>query len=93
MSETRPPFGQPDIIRLSDEDASLKLLEGAVGGLGEVLNGLTQSGRPRTVVRTMHLFETGTVEEFLELGKIAGITEVEPARRGWSREATSSRKC
>jgi hypothetical protein len=45
MSETRPPIGQPDIIRLSDEDASRKVLESAVCGLRELLNGLTQSRR------------------------------------------------
>jgi hypothetical protein len=42
MSETRPPIGQPDIIRLSDEDASRKVLESAVCGLRELFNGLTQ---------------------------------------------------
>lgn len=45
MSETRPPLGQPGIVRLCHEETSRKVLEGAVGGLREVLNELTQSGR------------------------------------------------
>ncbi len=46
MSETKPPLRQPDIVRLSDEDAPVKLLERLVGPLREVLNELTQSHRP-----------------------------------------------
>lgn len=45
MSETKQPFGQPDIIRFSDEDASVKLLEHAIGGLWEVVNELTRFRR------------------------------------------------
>jgi len=45
MSETKPPFGQPDIVRFSDEDASVKLLERAIGGLWEVVNELTRFRR------------------------------------------------
>jgi hypothetical protein len=30
----------------------------------------------------MHLFATSTAEQFLELGKVAAVTEVEPARSG-----------
>ena len=40
----------------------------------------------------MHLFATSTAEQFLELGKVAGITEVEPARRGQSGAPAPSRK-
>ena len=40
----------------------------------------------------MHLFATTTAEQLLELGKVAGVTEVEPARRGQSGEAAPSRK-
>ena len=35
--------------------------------------------RDGLVARLMHLFATSTAEQFLELGKAAGITEVEPA--------------
>ena len=45
MSETKPPFGQPDIVRLSDEDASVQLLERAIGGLWDVVNELTRFRR------------------------------------------------
>jgi uncharacterized protein (TIGR00730 family) len=45
MSETKPPFGQPDIVRFSDEDASFKLLERTITGLWEVVNQLTRFRR------------------------------------------------
>ena len=45
MSESTPHFGQPDIVRLSDEDASAKLLEGVISGLWEVVNQLTRFRR------------------------------------------------
>ena len=45
MSETKPPFGQPDIVRLSDEDASVELLERAITGLWDVVNELTRFRR------------------------------------------------
>jgi len=38
-------FGQPDIVRLSDEDASVALLERAVTGLWDVVNELTRLRR------------------------------------------------
>src|SRR3954451_21290830 len=44
---TKPPetFGQPDIVRLSDEDATTELVERAVTGLWEVVNELTRLRR------------------------------------------------
>src|SRR6201982_782870 len=45
MSKEKSPFGQPDIVRLSDEDASIALLERAVSGLWEVVNDLTRLRR------------------------------------------------
>ncbi len=33
MSESKPAFGQPDVVYLRDEDAAARLLEGAIGGL------------------------------------------------------------
>ena len=39
------PFGQTDIVKLSDEDASVALLERAVTGLWEVVNDLTRFRR------------------------------------------------
>ena len=40
-----PTFGQTDIVKLSDEDASVALLERAVLGLWEVVNDLTRFRR------------------------------------------------
>jgi len=45
MSETKPTFGQSDVVRLSDEDASVNLLQRAIGGLWEVVNELTRFRR------------------------------------------------
>jgi uncharacterized protein (TIGR00730 family) len=45
MSEPSPVFGQSDIVRLSDEDAAVALLERAVTGLWEVVNELTRIRR------------------------------------------------
>lgn len=45
MSTENQSFGQTDIIRLSDEDAAVALLERAVGGLWEVVNDLTRLRR------------------------------------------------
>lgn len=39
-----------------------------------------QTGWTGVIARAMHLFATSTAEEFVELGKAAGITEVVPAR-------------
>ena len=45
MSAAKPPFGQPDVVYFRDEDASARLLEGAVGALWEVVNQLTRFRR------------------------------------------------
>ena len=45
MSDSKPAFGQPDIVRFSDEDASAQLLERAITGLWEVVNQLTRFRR------------------------------------------------
>ena len=45
MSESKPAFGQTDVVYLRDEDASVRLLEGAVAGLWEVVNQLTRFRR------------------------------------------------
>jgi hypothetical protein len=45
MNQQKPSFGQPDIVRLSDEDAAVALLEGAVTGLWQVVNDLTRFRR------------------------------------------------
>src|SRR5215467_5728653 len=45
MSEQRSSFGQSDVVRLSNEDAAVELLERAVTGLWEVVNELTRFRR------------------------------------------------
>ncbi len=45
MSEQIQTFGQPDIIKLSDEDAVVELLEGTITNLWEVVNQLTRLRR------------------------------------------------
>ena len=45
MSKQKTAFGQSDIVRLSDEDATVELLERAVTGLWEVVNELTRVRR------------------------------------------------
>ena len=45
MSIENPSFGQTDIVKLSDEDAAVALLERSVAGLWEVVNHLTRFRR------------------------------------------------
>ena len=45
MSKEKTSFGQSDIVRLSDEDAAVELLERAVTGLWDVVNELTRFRR------------------------------------------------
>jgi predicted Rossmann-fold nucleotide-binding protein len=45
MSKQKSSFGQSDIVRLSDEDATTSLVEHAVTGLWEVVNELTRLRR------------------------------------------------
>lgn len=45
MSDSKPLFGQPDVVRFSDEDGSVKLLERAIGGLWDVVSDLTRFRR------------------------------------------------
>ncbi len=45
MSKSTKAFGQSDVVRLSDEDATVALLERSVTGLWEVVNALTRLRR------------------------------------------------
>src|SRR5947207_8153272 len=45
MNKQKTSFGQSDIVRLSDEDAAIELLERAVTGLWDVVNELTRLRR------------------------------------------------
>jgi hypothetical protein len=62
------------------------------GDNGAGLGASHQTGWTGVIARLMHVFATSTPEQFLELGKAAVITEVEPAPRGQSREAAPDRK-
>ncbi len=61
------------------------------GDNGAGLGASHQTGWTGVIARVMHLFATSTAEQFLDLGKVAGITEVEPARRGQSGGARGRR--
>jgi hypothetical protein len=61
------------------------------GDNGAGLGASHQTGWTGIIARLMHLFATSTPEKFLELGKAAVIQEVQPAPRGQSMEAASSR--
>jgi hypothetical protein len=50
------------------------------GDDGAGLGASHQTGWTGVIARGMHLFATSTGKEFLELGKVAGTLEVEPAR-------------
>ena len=59
------------------------------GDNGAGLGASHQTGWTGIIARLMHLFATSTAEQFLELGKFAGFTEiVEQPRRGQSGEAS-----
>lgn len=45
MTEERTPYGQADIVRFSDEDASAQLLEQSINSLWDVVNQLTRFRR------------------------------------------------
>ena len=45
MDSGKPRFGQGDIVRLSDEDATARVIEQAVTGLWDVVGGLTRLRR------------------------------------------------
>jgi hypothetical protein len=52
------------------------------GDNGAGLGASHQTGWTGVIARAMHVFATSTAEEFLVLGKVAGVAEVEPVRSG-----------
>jgi hypothetical protein len=62
------------------------------GDNGAGLGASHQTGWTGIIARTMHLFATSRAEQFLELGKVAGITEVKPARSGQPQSPPTSRR-
>jgi hypothetical protein len=57
------------------------------GDDGAGLGASHQTGWTGIIARTMHLFATSTAEQFLELGKMAAVVEMEPAKSGPMGEA------
>src|SRR5262249_15312579 len=49
------------------------------GDKGAGLGASHQTGWTGVVARGIHLFATSTAEEFLQLGKLAAVVEIEPA--------------
>jgi uncharacterized protein (TIGR00730 family) len=47
MADSKPVFGQPDVVRFSDEDAATEVLTRAVQGLWDVVNELTRLRRTK----------------------------------------------
>jgi Glycosyl hydrolase family 63 C-terminal domain len=62
------------------------------GDNGAGLGASHQTGWTGLIARAMHVFATSTAEQFLELGRIAALTEIEPARRGQSEGSAPGRK-
>jgi hypothetical protein len=61
------------------------------GDNGAGLGASHQTGWTGIVARAMHLFATTTPAQVLELGKVAGVTEVEPAEGGRTGSAAARR--
>lgn len=62
MSTPTNAFGQSDIVKLSDEDATVALLERAVGGLWEVVNDLTRLRRTTRQNYRVTIFGSARIE-------------------------------
>jgi len=60
------------------------------GDNGAGLGASHQTGWTGGIARAMHVFATSTAEQFLELGKMAGAVEIEPAQSGQSAAAGGS---
>ena len=62
------------------------------GDNGAGLGASHQTGWTGLVARGMHLFATSTGQEFLDLGKVAGVLETEPVRPDHPPSATAARR-
>ena len=62
MTEQNQQFGQPDIVRLNDEDAAVALLEKSVTGLWEVVNDLTRFRRTSRQNYRVTIFGSARIE-------------------------------
>src|SRR6476620_7005883 len=62
MSEPNDTFGQSNVVKLSDEDAAVALLEDAVKGLWEVVNNLTRLRRTTRQNYRVTIFGSGRLK-------------------------------
>jgi len=62
------------------------------GDNGAGIGASHQTGWTGIIARLMHVFATSTAEQLLELGKVAGITEVEPTPRGQTTKDAPTRR-
>src|SRR5260370_13534585 len=61
------------------------------GDNGAGLGASHQTGWTGIIARIMHVFATSTAEQYLGLGKVAGVVEVEPARSSQTGRAAPGR--
>jgi Mannosylglycerate hydrolase MGH1-like glycoside hydrolase domain len=62
------------------------------GDNGAGLGASHQTGWTGIIARSLHLFATSTAQQYLEVGKMAGAIEVEPARSGRAEGTAATRK-
>jgi hypothetical protein len=71
----------PDVFQVGGQEYRVPYLQ-AESDTGMFGGNSNWRGPVWIIARAKHLFATSTAEQSLELGKVAGITEVGPARRG-----------
>ena len=74
MSKDHQTFGQTDTVKLSDEDATVALLERAVGGLWEVVNELTRLRRTSRPNYRVTIFGSARLKP--DSGAYAGVRKL-----------------
>jgi uncharacterized protein (TIGR00730 family) len=62
MADSKPVFGQPDVVRFSDEDAATEVLTRAVQGLWDVVNELTRLRRTKRENYRVTIFGSARIE-------------------------------
>ena len=62
------------------------------GDTGAGLGASHQTGWTGVIARIMHLFATSTAEQFLDLGRMAAVVELDPAQKEAAFEASTARE-
>ena len=62
------------------------------GDNGAGLGASHQTGWTGVIARIMHLFATSTAEQFLDLGRMAAVVELDPAQKEAATEASTARE-